>query len=108
MDSCPGESRDRAPTAFLYAIGKSRMTHRSFVCDLVELGLNHSISRWSGDMGINWECATFTMLVDNEDGTRRELIIVSGERAKTWRPDLLSTQHLQQQTRCPRAQNSQQ
>jgi beta-fructofuranosidase len=95
------------PAAFLYSINKSDMTQWKFICNLVELGLNHSISRWSGDMGVNWECANFTTLMDDE-GTYRDLIIVGGEGSKTSTPDHSFTEHPQQQTHFPRAERSQQ
>jgi beta-fructofuranosidase len=103
-----GGTEGRGPTVFLYSIDKSNMTQWNYICNLVELGLNHRISRWSGDMGVNWECANFTTLVDSEDGAYRELIIVGGEGSKTSKPDLSFTQHPQQQTHFPRAERSQQ
>jgi beta-fructofuranosidase len=103
-----GGIKGKGPTAFLYAINKAKMTQWRFICELVELGLNHNISRWSGDMGVNWECANFTTLVDSEDGAFRELIIVGGEGLKSPKPDLSFTQHPQQQTQFPRAERSQQ
>ncbi len=103
-----GGIKGKGPTAFLYAIDKRNMKRWKLICDLVELGLNHRISRWSGDMGVNWECANFTTLVDSEDGSFRELIIVGGEGSKTPKPDLSFTQHPQQQTHFPRAERSQQ
>jgi beta-fructofuranosidase len=103
-----GGIQGSGPAAFLYSINKSDMTRWEFICNLVELGLNHSISRWSGDMGVNWECANFTTLIDAEDGTTRELIIVGGEGSKTSTSDHSFTEHPQQQTRFPRVERSQQ
>jgi beta-fructofuranosidase len=103
-----GGIKDRGPAAFLYGINKQNMAQWTFISNLVELGMNHNISRWSGDMGVNWECASFTTLVDDEDGTYRELVIVGGEGSKTSKPDLSFTQHPQQQTQFPRAERSQQ
>jgi beta-fructofuranosidase len=103
-----GGIKDRGPTAFLYTIDKRNLAQWTFVSDLVELGINHNISRWSGDMGVNWECTNFTTLVDSEDGAYRELIIVGGEGSKTSPTEYSFTQHPQQQTQFPRAERSQQ
>ncbi len=103
-----GGIKGRGPTAFLYAINKSNMTQWNFICDLVELGLNHNISRWSGNMGVNWECANFTTLVDSNDSVRRELLIVGVEGSQPAKRGRSLTQHLQQQTHFPCAERSQQ
>ncbi|KAF7505433.1 hypothetical protein GJ744_000760 [Endocarpon pusillum] len=103
-----GGIKGRGPTAFLYAIDKSNMTQWRFICDLVELGLNHNISRWSGNMGINWKCANFATLVDSEDNVRRELVIVSAEGSAPAKQGISSIQRPQQHAHFPRAERSQQ
>lgn len=103
-----GGIKERGPAAFLYAIDKHNIKRWTFICNLVDLGLNQSISRWSGDMGVNWECANFTTVIDPDDGTSRELIIVGGEGSRSSKPDRSFAQHPQQQTCFPRAERSQQ
>lgn len=98
----------KGPTAFLYAVNRSNMTQWRYICELVELGLNAGISRWSGDMGVNWDRASFTTLVDPEDRTYRELILVGGNRPKTPTVDPSCSQHAHQEPGSPRAERSQQ
>ena len=68
----------QTPTLFLYSLDTDISGQWRYISPLVNLGLNHSISRWSGDMGINWEVANFFTLTDYEGG-ERNFIIISAE-----------------------------
>ena len=70
-----GGLRDQTPTAFLYAVNHRNLAEWVFISALIDLGLNHKISRWSGDMGVNWECANFMTLTN---GTVKKDFIIEG------------------------------
>lgn len=99
-----GGLKDRGPTTFLYAVNRQNLAEWVFISTLNDLGLNHNISRWSGDMGINWECANFMTLSNGSDN--REFIVVGGEGSKYPHPDSTFTQYPQQATKFPRFERS--
>ncbi|KIW93523.1 uncharacterized protein Z519_06128 [Cladophialophora bantiana CBS 173.52] len=104
-----GGIRDRSPTAFLYAINPSNPAEWTFLSCLVEVGLSHSTSRWSGDMGINWECACFMTLQDGHDGESRHFVIAGCEGSKagsTHCEESSFTQYPQSPTKFPRPERS--
>ena len=101
-----GGIKGRTPTAFLYAVNKTDLTQWIYVCPLVDLGLNHIISRWSGDMGVNWECANFMTFTDTEDKTSRDFIVVGGEGSRTSKPHSAFAEYPQQVTNFPREARS--
>ena len=101
-----GGLRDRTPTAFLYAVNPNNLAQWVFLSAIIDLGLNHNISRWSGDMGINWECANFMTLTNEEDGSSREFIVVGGEGSNMTHPNSTFTEYPQQMTKFPRAERS--
>ncbi|KAL9108832.1 MAG: hypothetical protein Q9227_006489 [Pyrenula ochraceoflavens] len=70
----PGQT----PTLFLYALDADITGKWDFISPLVNVGLNHSLSRWSGDLGLNWEVANFFSLRDFEGG-QRDFIVVGAE-----------------------------
>lgn len=101
-----GGVKDHTPTAFLYAVNRHNLAEWLFLSTLVDLGLNHNISRWSGDMGINWECANFMTLTSRVDGSSREFIVVGGEGSNTMHPNSTFAEYPQEQTKFPRAERS--
>lgn len=101
-----GGIRDRTPTAFVYAVNPENLTQWVFLNAIVDVGINHNISRWSGDMGINWECGSFMTLTSEVDGSSREFIVVGGEGSDTHHPNSTFTEHPQQLTKFPRAERS--
>ena len=101
-----GGVKGETPTAFLYAVNKQNLPEWVYLSSLVDLGLNHNISRWSGDMGINWECANFVTLTDEQDSTSREFIIVGCEGADMMHPNSTFTEYPQEETKFPRAERS--
>lgn len=62
-----GGIRDVCPTSFLYAIDADDLRHWSYLGPLANFGLNFRPSRWSGDLGLNWEVTNFTTLRDEHD-----------------------------------------
>lgn len=75
-----GGIRDVTPTTFLYAIHAHDLTQWQYLGPLANVGLNFCPSRWSGDMGKNWEVTNFITLRDEgEDSVERNLIIMGTE-----------------------------
>ena len=101
-----GGLRNRGPTAFLYSINPKDLCQWTFLSSLVDLPHNHNPSVWSGDMGINWECANFMTLTSNIDGSSREFIVVGGEGSNMSHPNSTFTQYPQQETKFPRSERS--
>lgn len=101
-----GGIRDRTPTPFLYAVNPENLTQWVYINSLINIGTNHNISRWSGDMGINWECANFMTLSSEVDGSSRDFIVVGAEGSDTMHPNSTFAEHPQQETKFPRAERS--
>jgi beta-fructofuranosidase len=75
-----GGIRNISPTAFLYTIDPNDVSKWTYICPLMNVGLNTRLSRWSGDLGKNWEVANFLTLHDeNEPSVAREVLIVGTE-----------------------------
>ena len=75
-----GGIRDVTPTTFLYAIDANDLTKWQYIGPLVNFGLNLRPSRWSGDMGKNWEVTNFMTLKDEIDpSTTRDLLVMGTE-----------------------------
>lgn len=73
-----GGIRDVTPTIFLYSIDADDLTKWHYIGPLVNLGLNLSPSKWSGDMGKNWEVTNFITLRDATDLTVVRDFLVMG------------------------------
>ncbi|KAK5062902.1 hypothetical protein LTR84_004978 [Exophiala bonariae] len=101
-----GGLRDHTPTAFLYAINSQNLTQWTYISDIVDVGLNHNTSRWSGDLGINWECACFMTLSDERNEASREFIVVGGEGSDTSHPESTFAAYPQETTTFPRWERS--
>ena len=99
-----GGLRNHTPTVFLYAVNHRNLAEWVYICALIDLGLNHSISRWSGDMGINWECANFMTL--SNGAINREFIVVGAEGSKSAQPDSTFAEYPQEATKFPRSERS--
>lgn len=75
-----GGIRDVTPTTFLYAIDANDVTKWQYVGPLVDFGLNKRPSRWSGDLGKNWEVTNFVTLKDEIDPSiTRDLLVMGTE-----------------------------
>lgn len=101
-----GGLKGQTPTVFLYKVNKANLADWLYMCPLVDLGLNHETSRWSGDMGVNWECANFMTLANTQDNISRDFFVVGGEGSKTSHPESTFTEYPQQTTRFPREARS--
>lgn len=94
------------PTIFLFAINPEKLTQWVYLGAMNNLGINHNISRWSGDMGHNWECANVMTLVSEVDGSRRDFVVVGAEGADRSHPNSIFTEYPQQATKFPREERS--
>ena len=75
-----GGIRDVTPTTFLYEINRKDLTSWRYVGPLVDVGNNFSPSRWSGDLGTNWEVVNFVTLPDgNDTNVKREFLVMGAE-----------------------------
>ncbi|KAK3048385.1 putative beta-Fructufuranosidase [Extremus antarcticus] len=73
-----GGLRDLTPTTFVYAIDADDFTNWRYVGPLVDVGLNKRLSRWSGDLGRNWEVTNFMSLKDEYDPSITRDFLVMG------------------------------
>lgn len=88
-----GGIRDITPTTFLYAIDANDLTKWEYIGPLVNFGLNLRPSRWSGDMGRNWEVTNFVTLKDEVNpSVTRDLLVMGTEGCL---PSALSQEHNQ-------------
>ena len=75
-----GGIRDVTPTTFLYTVDAGDLTRWTYISPLVDFGLNMRPSRWSGDLGRNWEVTNFLTLSDEIDPTiTREFLVMGTE-----------------------------
>nr|ARG41452.1 beta-fructofuranosidase [Aureobasidium melanogenum] len=73
-----GGIRDVTPTTFLYSIDANDLAHWQYIGPLVNFGLNFRASRWSGDLGKNWEVTNFMTLRDTVDPSMTRDFLVMG------------------------------
>ena len=73
-----GGIRNVTPTTFLYAIDSTDLTKWRYVGPLVDLGHNKRPSRWSGDLGKNWEVTNFLTLEDEKDPSIKKNFLIMG------------------------------
>jgi beta-fructofuranosidase len=75
-----GGIRDVTPTTFLYRIDAKDFTKWEYIGPLVNLGLNMRPSKWSGDLGRNWEVTNFLTLKDETDfSIARDFLVMGTE-----------------------------
>lgn len=72
-----GGIRNRTPTSFVYALDSKNLTKWQFLGILADVGLNTRRSRWSGDMGQNWEVSTFATITEADQKPMDVLIMSS-------------------------------
>ncbi|RAK96454.1 glycoside hydrolase family 32 protein [Aspergillus ibericus CBS 121593] len=65
----------KTPTAFVYSINPHDLRQWNYLGLLVHVGLNFQPSRWSGDLGVNWEVVNWVPLTDDEKTTRYFIIM---------------------------------
>ncbi|WPH01864.1 Hypothetical protein R9X50_00471800 [Acrodontium crateriforme] len=79
-----GGIRDVTPTTFLYSINRNDLTKWNYIGPLTNFGLNLRPSKWSGDLGRNWEVTNFFSLQDSLDSTiTRDFLIMGTEGCLT-------------------------
>lgn len=59
-----GGLKDKTPTAFLYRVNREDIRKWTYVSKVADVGLNMRLSKYSGDMGRNWEVCNFFTLED--------------------------------------------
>ncbi|KAK8000583.1 Glycosyl hydrolases family 32 superfamily [Apiospora arundinis] len=69
---------DKTPTTFIYSICPSDLTKWEYLGPLVDVGLNMRPSRWSGDLGRNWEVTNFLTLHDSLDASMTRDFLIMG------------------------------
>ncbi|RLL94515.1 hypothetical protein CFD26_102253 [Aspergillus turcosus] len=67
----------QTPTVFVYAVNPDNLTEWTYLGPLLHVGLNFRPSRWSGDLGVNWEVANCFTLTD--DGVSRDFVVFGAE-----------------------------
>lgn len=72
-----GGIRDTTPTTFMYAVNANDLRRWEYIGPLVDFGLNYRPSRWSGDLGRNWEVTNFCTLTDGQ--SPRDFLIMGTE-----------------------------
>lgn len=81
-----GGIRDVTPTTFLYSIDANDLSKWQYIGPLSNFGLNLRPSRWSGDLGKNWEVTNFTTLRDEQDpSVERDFVVMGTEGCITER-----------------------
>ena len=88
-DGTGGAGRSSSPTVFVYAVNPRDLSQWRYLGLLVDVadvvGLDSRVSRWSGDLGRNWEVATAVTLRSGSGSgsgsgdTARDFIITSAE-----------------------------
>ncbi|KAJ5109273.1 glycosyl hydrolase [Penicillium angulare] len=73
-----GGIRDITPTSFLYKVNSKDLSDWKYVGPLANFGLNFGPSRWSGDLGKNWEVTNFLSLRDEDDAQSSSDILIMG------------------------------
>jgi beta-fructofuranosidase len=97
-----GGIRNQTPTIFVYSINPSNLAEWTYICPLINLGLNHHVSRWSGDKGKNWDAAN---LISLSDATGAELdFIITGAEGCPPSPESNPPSHAHQVHRTPHSQ----
>ncbi|KAL4979700.1 glycosyl hydrolase [Aspergillus desertorum] len=69
---------NHTPTVFVYAITRKALTEWKYIGILLDVGLNYTPSRWSGDLGVNWEVSNLVTLT-NDEGTSRDFLVMGVE-----------------------------
>lgn len=73
-----GGVKGQYPTVFVYTVNSQNIRQWNYVGPLVNVGLNFSPSRWSGDFGVNWEVANFLTLA-NDAAESRDFVVMGVE-----------------------------
>lgn len=71
----------KTPTLFLYSIKATNLSQWAYLGPLLDVGLNQRKSRWSGDLGVNFEAASF-MTLEDDDERSIDVLIMGAEGCK--------------------------
>ncbi|KAK3681847.1 putative beta-Fructufuranosidase [Vermiconidia calcicola] len=75
-----GGIRHVTPTTFLYVLDSYDLTRWMYIGPLMNVGLNKWLSRWSGDLGRNWEVSNFMTLTDEtQPSITRQFLVIGTE-----------------------------
>lgn len=75
-----GGIRDITPTSFLYKVNPKNLSDWKYIGSLANFGINLRPSRWSGDLGKNWEVTNFLSLHDeNNPHSSSDFLIMGTE-----------------------------
>lgn len=74
-----GGIRDKTPTTWVYKIDADDLTKWEFAGPLVKTGKNFAPSRWTGDVGINWEVTNFVSLASEDAKHHQDFLIFGAE-----------------------------
>lgn len=88
-----GGVRNEGPVVFLYDVRPDDLTRWTYLGQLFKSAANFRRSpKWSGDFGVNWECAGFMTLQSHDGLSTRDFIIMGSEGGKerSWVASYLS------------------
>lgn len=77
-----GGVRNKTPTTWLYRVDGEDMAKWEYVAPLMAPGLNFAPSRWTGDLGVNWEVTNFVSLQGEQgstQGSMQDFLILGAE-----------------------------
>lgn len=57
----------KTPTLFLYSVSATDLSQWTYLGPLLNVGINQHTSRWQGNLGVNWEAASFMTLQDDDE-----------------------------------------
>ncbi|KAJ8114401.1 hypothetical protein OPT61_g3712 [Boeremia exigua] len=69
----------QGPNVFLYSVNPDDLTSWNYLGPLVDITANtRTGGRWTGELGVNWECVNFMTLSDGADA-KREVLLLGAE-----------------------------
>lgn len=77
-----GGIRDKTPTTWLYRIHPEDLSKWEYIAPLVMPGASFSPSRWTGDLGLNWEVTNFISVEDDTRQHAQDFLIFGAEGCK--------------------------
>lgn len=77
-----GGVRHKTPTNWLYKINPVDLSKWEYIAPLIMPGLSFSPSRWTGDLGVNWEVTNFISLEDEKQEYSQDFLIFGAEGCK--------------------------
>jgi beta-fructofuranosidase len=96
-----GGIRHETPATFLYRVDPADLTKWTYLSPLTAPGLNFAPSRWTGDLGMNWEVTNFLTLSSPGNRHSQDFLIFGAEGCQ---PPHGGSGIVPGTKRCPRAQ----